>query len=67
MGFVYLTFTSMEHNREIGLHYYHAAHYEPALGQFLTADPAGRFAGIKYRQGSVLVSTNERLKYRAAH
>ena len=35
----FVTYTSREHDKESGLYYYRARYYEPALGQFLTADP----------------------------
>lgn len=35
----YLTYTAREYDKESSLYYYRARYYEPALGQFLTADP----------------------------
>ncbi len=50
-----MTYTSREHDKESGLYYYRARYYEPALGQFLTADPHPGIAEMPKSHGSKYV------------
>jgi RHS repeat-associated protein len=42
------SFTGREWDPEIGLYYYRARYYDPALGRFLSEDPIGFAAGLHF-------------------
>ncbi len=41
-----IMFTGREYDKETGLYYYRARHYNPQIGRFLQADPVGYRAGM---------------------